>query len=134
MPILGLFHIGVYTKDIDVSIDFYSRILGFQKEWRGIVDHPTGKVEAAVMKLGDCILELVRPVDLGRVSNVAGPVQHIALRVKNLEEIIGDLSAKSISLSHEGVELIPTFYHGIKHAFIYGPSGERIELAEELKL
>ena len=132
MPISGLFHIGIYTKDMDKSVGFYTEILGFNQEWRGIVDHPTGKVEAAVMRLGDCIIELVRPVDLSRVSNIAGPIQHLCLKVFELERVMGELSARGIAFSQEGVEVIPTFMKGIRHAFLYGPSGERIELAEEI--
>ena len=132
MSVLGLFHIGIYTKDIQKSIGFYSEILGFKTEWYGNVDHPTGKVEAAVMKHGDCIIELVRPVDLARVTNTAGPVQHLALKVVNLEETMKLLSSKGVCFSQEGLEVIPTFMNGIRHAFLYGPSGERIELAEEL--
>jgi hypothetical protein len=36
-----------------------------------------------------------------------------------------------MQFSHEGLESLPTFLNGIRHAFLYGPSGERIELAEE---
>lgn len=132
MPLSGLFHIGIYTKDMDKSVTFYSKILGFKEEWRGIVDHPTGKVEAAVMRLNDCVIELVLPVDLSRVSNVAGPIQHLCLRVDNLENVMDALSAKGIDFSQEGLEVISTFMNGIRHAFFYGPSGERIELAEEI--
>ena len=132
MPVLGLFHIGIYTKDMEQSVSFYSEILGFKEEWRGMVEHPTGKVEAAVMRLKDCIIELVLPVDLSRVSNIAGPIQHLCLRAEDLEKVMGDLSAKGIDFSQEGLEVISTFMKGIKHAFFYGPSGERIELAEEI--
>mgnify|MGYP000913338752 CR=1 FL=1 len=132
MPITGLFHIGIYTKNIDSSISFYKNILGFREEWRGIVDHPTGKVEAAVMRLDDCVIELVVPVDLGRVANKPGPLQHLCLKVDHLDGVINELSAKGIKLSEEGLEIIPTFMNGIRHVFVYGPSGERIELAEEL--
>lgn len=132
MAIEGLFHVGIYTKDVDASIKFYSEVLGFKLEWRGFVDHPTGRVEAAVIALNDCIVELVKPVDLGRVHEEAGPVQHLALRVKDLEGVMAELSSKGVAFSREGLELIPNFRKGIRHAFLFGPSNERIELAEEL--
>ena len=47
MAVEGLHHIAVYTKDVDESIDFYSNLLGFKVDWRNIVDHPTGKIDAA---------------------------------------------------------------------------------------
>ncbi|MBE3100993.1 MAG: VOC family protein [Firmicutes bacterium] len=130
MAILGLFHIGIYTKDINTSIDFYSEVLGFEQQWHGMVDHPTGLIEAAVMALDDCIVELVKPTDLGRVNNSAGPIQHLALRVSDLPSVMQSLKEKGVDFSHEGLEELPTFGKGISHAFLYGPSGERIELAE----
>lgn len=133
MAILGLFHIGIYTKDIDQSVDFYTEILGFSLHWRGIVDHPTGKVEAAVLWLNDCTVELVQPVDLSRVNTAAGPIQHLCLKVENLEAIMASLEKRGVVFSAEGLESLPTFLNGIRHAFLYGPSGERIELAEEYR-
>jgi len=130
--ISGLLHIGVYTKDVDKSIEFYTRILGFQKEWRGIVDHPSGRFDVALIKLGDCMIELVRPADLGRVADAPGPVQHIALKVSDLEKVMEVLRGKGIDFQNEGLETLTTFRNGIRHCFLYGPSGERIELAEEL--
>jgi catechol 2,3-dioxygenase-like lactoylglutathione lyase family enzyme len=132
MSITGLSHIGIYTRDMDKSIVFYANVLGFVEIWNGIVDHPTGKIHAAMLKLGDCIIELVVPVDLNRVNNTAGPLQHLALKVDSLEKTIEKLEAKGIDFSKEKLEFLTTFYTGIKHAFLYGPSGERIELVENL--
>lgn len=80
--------------------------------------------------LNDCIVELVRPVDIGRVHNEAGPVQHLALKVKDLEKVMSELTVKGLKFSE--LEVIPDFCKGMRHAFIYGPSNERIELAEAL--
>jgi lactoylglutathione lyase len=132
MSIDGLHHIGVYTKDIDVSIKFYEEILGFERVWRGIVDHPTGKLDVAVIKHENCIVELVRPADLNRVAKDAGPVQHIALKVYDLEKLMREIQSKGVEFSFEGLEEIPTFWKGIRHAFLFGPSNERIELVEEM--
>lgn len=132
MSLDGLHHIGVYTKDVDSSLKFYEEVLGFKREWRGMVTHPTGELDVAVIKQGSCIIELVRPADLNRVSNTAGPVQHIALKVHNLEETMIEIKSKGIEFSFEGLEIIPTFWRGIRHAFVFGPSNERIELVENI--
>jgi len=132
LNITGLYHIGIYTKDIDISLKFYEDILEFTKEWRGVVDHPTGDVESAVLRLGDCVIELVKPVDLNRVTNIAGPVQHFALKVNGLEELMEAIETKGVTFSFEGLETITNFRNGIRHAFIFGPSNERIELVEEI--
>ena len=67
MAIDGLMHIGVYTKDMTESMRLYTEILGFQVQWHGIVDHVTGKIEAAKIALGYCIVELVKPANLENV-------------------------------------------------------------------
>jgi hypothetical protein len=100
-------------------------------QWHGIVDHPTGLVEAATMTLGEFTIELVKPVDLNRVNNSAGPIQHLALNVNDLPSVMESLKEMGIQFSYEGLESLPTFLNGIRHAFLYGPSEERIELAEE---
>ena len=64
MTIEGLHHIGIYTKSVDESLAFYTEVLEFQKQWRGIVDHPTGKLDVAIISRGGCVIELVRPADL----------------------------------------------------------------------
>jgi lactoylglutathione lyase len=128
----GLFHIAVYTRDVDESIEFYTKLLGFRVDWRNIVDHPSGKIDAAIVRLNDCVIELVRPADPSRVAKDAGPVQHIALRVSDLSSMLQDLASKGARFEFEGIEELPTLLDGVRHVFIYGPSNERIELAEEM--
>ncbi|MGZ6220835.1 MAG: VOC family protein [Syntrophales bacterium] len=131
MTVEGLHHIGIYTRSVDESLAFYTEVLGFQKQWRGIVDHPTGKLDVAVINIRDCVIELVRPADLSVITSKAGPVQHVALKVSHLEEHVERLEKRGIKLYPARIESLPTFLHGLKHIFLYGPSGERIELAEE---
>ena len=131
MTIEGLHHIGIYTKSVDESLAFYMEVLEFQKEWRGIVDHPTGKLDVAIINIGDCFIELVQPADPAVITSKAGPVQHVALRVCRIDEYAKKLKRKGIELHPAEIEFLPTLLHGVKHVFLYGPSGERIELAEE---
>ena len=55
----------------------------------------------------------------------------MALKVSHLEEHVEKLGKKGIKLYPARIEFLPTFLHGVKHIFLYGPSGERIELADE---
>ena len=133
MAVEGLHHIGIYTRSVDESLAFYTRILGFREEWRGTVDHPTGKLDVALIRAGDCVIELVRPADLSVIAPKAGPVQHVALKVSHIEERVKELEKKEIQLHPDKIEFLPTLLNGVKHIFLYGPSGERIELAEEYR-
>jgi catechol 2,3-dioxygenase-like lactoylglutathione lyase family enzyme len=131
MTIEGLHHIGIYTKSVDESLAFYTEVLEFQKEWRGIVDHPTGKLDVGIISRGGCVIELVRPADLSVITPKPGPVQHVALKVSQIEAHVEKLERKGVELHPAKIEFLPTLLHGVKHIFLYGPSGERIELAEE---
>jgi catechol 2,3-dioxygenase-like lactoylglutathione lyase family enzyme len=131
MTIEGLHHVGIYTKSVDESLAFYTEILEFQKQWRGNVDHPTGRLDVAMISAGDCVIELVRPANLSVIASEAGPVQHVALKVSHLEKHVEKLNGRGIKLHPAKIEFLPTLLGGVKHIFLYGPSGERIELAEE---
>jgi catechol 2,3-dioxygenase-like lactoylglutathione lyase family enzyme len=131
VAIESLHHIGIYTKSVDESLAFYTEILEFKKQWRGIVDHPTGKLDVAIISIGDCVIELVRPADLSVITPKAGPIQHVALKVSHIEEHVEKLERSGIELHPSKIEFLPTLLNGVKHVFLYGPSGERIELAEE---
>ena len=133
MTIEGLHHIGIYTKSVDESLAFYTEVLEFQKEWRGIVDHPTGKLDVAIISRGGCVIELVRPADLSVITQKLGPLQHVALKVSHIEAHVEKLERSGIELHPAKIEFLPTLFNGVKHIFLYGPSGERIELAEEYK-
>jgi lactoylglutathione lyase len=131
MAIEGLHHIGIYTRSVDESLAFYTEVLEFKKQWRGIVDHPTGKLDVAIVKKENCSIELVRPADLSVITPKAGPIQHVALKVSQIEALVEKLERNGIELHPKRIEFLPTLLNGVKHIFLYGPSGERIELAEE---
>ena len=131
MAIEGLHHIGIYTRSVDESLAFYTEVLEFKKQWRGVVDHPTGKLDVAIVKKENCSIELVRPADLSIITPKAGPVQHVALKVSQIEAVVEKLERNGIELHPKKIEFLPTLLNGVKHIFIFGPSGERIELAEE---
>jgi catechol 2,3-dioxygenase-like lactoylglutathione lyase family enzyme len=131
MAIEGLHHIGIYTRSVDESLAFYTEVLAFKKQWRGIVDHPTGKLDVAIISIGNCFIELVQPADPTVITPKAGPIQHVALKVSHIEEYVEKLGRSGIELHPSKIEFLPTLLNGVKHVFLYGPSGERIELAEE---
>jgi lactoylglutathione lyase len=133
MAIEGLHHIGIYTRSVDESLTFYTENLEFQQQWRGIVDHPTGKLDVAIISRGGCVIELVRPADLSVITQKLGPLQHVALKVSHIEAHVEKLERRGIELHPAKIEFLPTLLNGVKHIFLYGPSGERIELAEEYK-
>lgn len=126
--ITGLEHIAIYTKDMDSTKDFYVSRLGFHVTWEGMVDTGNGFTHAVTVRLGSCTLELVQPPDLSKVNEVWGPVQHFALHTDDLDKTMQELEENGICIKEPPGQI--TYEGGVYHAFIYGPSHERIELVE----
>ena len=119
--ITGLAHIGIFVKDIDVSIDFYKR-LGFaldKEEQPGI--------RLAFLSAGSCLIELVEKKD--EPARLAGPVDHIAMVVDDIEAAIENAKAQGIEIDASTISEAPIL-GGVKNVFFAGPDGERLEFFE----
>ena len=130
--ITGLEHIAIYTRDMDATKEFYVGRLGFHVTWEGMVDTGNGFTHAVTARLGSCVLELVQPPDLSRVNETWGPVQHFALHTDDLDSTIRELEAIGVPIREAPGQI--TYEGGVYHAFIYGPSHERIELVEQRRM
>jgi len=119
-------HTMIRVKDLDKSLDFYTRLLGMQELRKK--DFPTGDFTLAFVGYGDevnnTVIELTHnwgqeePYDLG---NGFG---HLALGVK-------DIYATCEKLANEGVSIPrppgPMKHGGSVIAFIEDPDGYKIE-------
>jgi len=79
------------------------------------------------------VIELLEPSDksLAKQGN-AGSVDHIAIEVKNLDELVSQLKAKGIEFETEKPIKLEKLFNGAQVIFFRGPSGERLELFEFL--
>jgi lactoylglutathione lyase len=123
-------HTMIRVKDLDKSLDFYTRLLGMQELRKK--DFPTGDFTLAFVGYGDevnnTVIELTHnwgqeePYDLG---NGFG---HLALGVK-------DIYVTCEKLANEGVSIPrppgPMKHGGSVIAFIEDPDGYKIELIEK---
>ena len=128
--IKGLAHVGVICKDIEVSKKFYMDILGFELIHENTNTRPDGVVKMAFIRLKDIEIELVEmPVYEKRAD---GPVDHISMRVDNVDEAIAEFKAKGIQFLTEQPKAIPHLYdgRGVRFIFFNGPDGERLEFNE----
>lgn len=128
-PEFRFLHTMIRVKDLDASIDFYTRHLGMKVLRRN--DYPEGKFTLAFVGYGDekdnTVIELTHnwgqdePYDLGTGFG------HLALAVP-------DIYAACEKMESEGVN-IPRKPGPMKHgttviAFIEDPDGYKIELIE----
>ena len=70
--------------------------------------------------------ELPNSPDMGRDENTPAWVQHIAMRVKNVDALI----AAKEELESKGVDVLGPTNHGVfKSIYFFDPNGHRLELA-----
>jgi catechol 2,3-dioxygenase-like lactoylglutathione lyase family enzyme len=119
----GLDHICVVSDDLDKSVDFYTRVLGFEFVMRESL--PSQSIEIArVSYLGD-VIEFVKHADAGAVSG-DGVIELIGISTP-------DVRAGAARLRELGVECLmdePVMMPDGGFFFFRGPSGERLELVQ----
>jgi len=104
MRILSVDHIGVAAKGIDESVKFYTDILGLKLA--GTEEVVEQKVRTAFLPVGESELEVLEstapdgPVARYIDKNGEG-IQHIALRVDDIEAALAELKEKGVRLIDE---------------------------------
>lgn len=125
--VTGLAHIGIFVKDLETSVKFYTENLGFGLD--GIDD--LGGTRLAFVRNGGCILEFVCHSNYTN-PNDHGIVDHICLEVVGIEDVVASLKAKGIAMEGE-VGFSDKIRGGVKNIFFRGPDNERIELMEYVR-
>ena len=125
--ITGIGHIAITCKDIDKSLDFYTRILGLPEAFG--MNHDDGSLWMVYLKTGgDDFIELFTgggdPADIPQ--NASG-FKHLCLWVDDIETTLHDLKTKGLDVDPEGIR---TGRSKCKQYFIADPDGVRIELMQ----
>lgn len=125
-------HIGIAVKSIDEALKLYQDILGLKLVETEVVEEQ--KVKVAFLPVGDSEVELLESTTpdgpVAKFIEAKGEgIQHIAFRVKNIEEALADLKAKGVRLIDEKPR---RGAGGAKIAFLHpkGTHGTLIELCE----
>lgn len=90
-------HVGIACKDLDVSKKFYTEVLGLTCTGEETVEEQ--KVKTVFIPCGETLLELLvatspeSPIAKYIEKNGQG-IQHIAIRVDDIEAAIADVQAK----------------------------------------
>lgn len=136
MSINRVDHIGIAVNNLDETIKFYEEVLNLKCEGTEVVEEQ--KVRVAFFPVGDTELEFLEsthpdgPIAKFIEKNGGrGGIQHIALRVDNIEEAIADMKAKGCKMIDE----TPRYgAGGAKIAFCHPKStdGILLELSERV--
>lgn len=125
-------HIGIAVKDLEQAKKFYTEVLGMTVMGEETVEQQ--KVKVCFIPCGDSEVELLEstspegPIAKFIEKNGEG-VQHIALRVDNLQAAIADLKAKGVRMIDE----VPRYGAGAAQiAFVHpkATGGILLELCE----
>lgn len=106
MGISRLDHIGIAVTNLDDTIKFYEEVLGLKCEGTEVVEDQ--KVKVAFFPVGDTELEFLESTSpdgpiakfIEKNGGRSG-IQHIALRVDNIEEAIGNMKEKGYQMIDE---------------------------------
>lgn len=121
--IIGAEHIGIPCRDIEETIAFYQK-LGFKLDWR-----TKEGTKVAFLSLNDIIIETYESETLAKVN---GAVDHVALRVSDVESLYKEALQEGYEIASDGLESLPFLENGVKFFKFYGPNRELLELLERL--
>jgi lactoylglutathione lyase len=128
---LGLAHIGIFVKDLEVSKKFYCEKLDFTIIHETSIEENGGLTKIAFVKAVDCTLELVQLQNYAKRPD--GPVDHVAFKVKDIEKAAETLKARGIEFETKDIAFAPHFFEkGDKWILFRGPDGEHLEINEIL--
>ncbi|MGI8397421.1 lactoylglutathione lyase [Agrobacterium deltaense] len=122
-------HTMVRVKDLDRSIDFYTRLLGMRLLRK--LDYPEGRFTLAFVGYGPeeshAVIELTHNWDQETAYDLGTGYGHIALGVRNIYDICDELATNGAR--------IPRPAGPMKHgttviAFVDDPDGYKIELID----
>lgn len=125
-------HIGIAVKNLDETLKFYQEKLGLDLQGTEVVEEQ--KVRVAFLPVGDSEVELLESTDpegpIARYIDKKGEgMQHVALRVDNIEKAIEEMKEKGVRMIDEK----PRYgAGGAKIAFCHPKSthGVLVELCE----
>ena len=131
MKALKIDHIGIAVKDLEKALEFYEA-LGMKADGTEVVEEQ--KVKVAFLPTGDSEIELLESTSedgpiARHIEKKGEGIQHLALRVENIEEAISDLMEKGIRM----IDQKPRYgAGGAKIAFVHPKStnGILLELTE----
>ncbi|MGI5921156.1 MAG: VOC family protein [Syntrophomonadaceae bacterium] len=121
---MQLTHIGMVVKDCEKSSSFYTRVLGCEKSG----EYQDEKMKFVFLDFKGQSIELIQYLAGETTPRLPGPLDHIAVEVKDIDKEIARLKEMGVELLAEAPREV---LNGKKIIFLAGPDGERIELVQE---
>lgn len=120
----GMSHVGLYVSDLNRSIDFYTKILGFD------VELISDRYRCAFIQLGNFRVELIEWTE--GAAKGEGVIPHISFDVDNIETVVQCLKEHGLEPKRPDIKIWQLFENGMRFIHFSGPDGEDIELTQIL--
>ena len=120
----GVQHIGIPTNDIDKTVEFYHK-LGFETAFETVNKEADEKV--VFLKLGTLVVETYE--NHAAVLR-AGAIDHVALDVKDIEEIYQYINEAGLNTTQDSIHFLPFREIGVKFITFEGPHKEKDEISQ----
>jgi len=120
----GLQHIGIPTKHLDKTIDFFGK-LGFEVAFSTINEGN----QVAFLKLGNLVIETYED---DQAKMMYGAIDHVAINVTDIETVFKNICAIGLNTLDDEIHFLPFWENGVKFFTIEGPNKERVEFSQYL--
>ncbi|MDG3085350.1 VOC family protein [Vibrio hannami] len=118
-------HIGVPVRNLATTVSFYQD-LGFEMVMESTLEpNSMEPIHVAFMGFNELLIEFYQTKQHKELCE-PGPVNHIAVRIEDMEEIYACLESKKVPLI-KGPTRVPFGSKGMTFVMIEGPDKERIE-------
>ncbi|MFQ5958017.1 MAG: lactoylglutathione lyase [Alphaproteobacteria bacterium] len=125
-----LLHTMIRVRDLDKSLDFYTRLLGMNLLWKN--DYPSGEFTLAFVGYGDAennaVIELTHNWGQKEPYDLGSGFGHLAIGVPDIYATCNQLEAEGVSIPRPPG---PMKHGGSVIAFVEDPDGYKIELIEK---
>lgn len=121
------FHVAIKTDDLEESVAFYRELFGGT-----VVDEsaPDEEVQYVALEVADKRVYVFEQAPY----EADGPVDELPTGFLHFGFVVPDVDAAVDALTEAGADLLmePATFGDLRIAFVYDPSGTRVELLEEL--
>lgn len=147
---IGLQHYGIYCRDIDESLAFYTEVLEFTHLFSTSAMEGDKPLKMAWLKSNDgVVVELLEQEDKTPLDATALCLNHVAMRVHDMDDMVARLEEHGIAIEAGPFSTLCEFNHPIDPAgsdvfkvygdgglkmkimFFRGPGNERIEAVQD---
>lgn len=135
----GFQHLGIPVVNITEAKNWYTKILGFQVIYETVIHSEKGDIKVAFLKLKDILIELYQLTEK-ELEDIKvrghGHIDHFAFSVLDINEALYNALSKGALLDSSTPQgpilLVSPYLKGLLFVNLIGPTGEKVQLEQQL--